>query len=51
MDYSEEMVEIQLPRQIVERVKNIIEKHGGLFEDEQDYITHCIIHYNRDQVV
>jgi hypothetical protein len=47
LEKTQEYVEIRLPRPIVEKVRKMVECHNGLFEDETDYIHHCIISYNR----
>jgi hypothetical protein len=44
---EEMLVNIKLPRQTLEKIEKIIEKHDGLFENVNDYIHHCIIDYNR----
>ncbi len=43
----ESFVNVRLPKQTVEKIKKLVEEHEGLFEDESDYINHCIINYNR----
>ena len=42
-----EYVNIKLPKQTLEKIEKIIEEQDGLFENISDYITHCIIDYNR----
>jgi hypothetical protein len=43
---NKEYIEVKLPKNTVDKIKRIVEEHDGLFEDEEDYITHCIIDYN-----
>ena len=43
-----ETLAVNLPANIVEKVKYLIREKQGLFEDEAEYITHCIIHYKRE---
>lgn len=45
-----EYVSVMLPQPTVEHVKELVEKSDGLFEDESDFIHHCIIYHNRDYV-
>ena len=43
-----EFVYVKMPQRTLEKVKKIVEKSNGLFEDETDYIHHCVICYNRN---
>ncbi|MEM3373970.1 MAG: hypothetical protein QXE31_01995 [Candidatus Woesearchaeota archaeon] len=44
---SLEFVSVKLPKNTVEKVRRIVEMNRDLFENESEYITHCIINYNR----
>ncbi len=44
---DKELVGVRLPRQTMEKIRRIVEKQNGLFEDESDYVAHCIIDHNR----
>lgn len=45
MDYES----VKVPKNIYEKVSRMVSQNRGLFDDESDYITHCIIHYNRNR--
>lgn len=49
MSDLENYVNVKLPKNTVEKVRKIVEDNNGLFEDVSDYITHCVITYNRSQ--
>ena len=48
MNKDDEFIEVRLPKKTIERVREIVELHDGLYEDENDYINHCVISYNRN---
>lgn len=43
---DEQYVNIMLPERLVDNVREIVDSHDGLFEDETDYIIHSIIDNN-----
>ena len=47
MEKANEFVNVKLPRNVYDKVKELVEVHDGLFEDESDYVSHCVIHYNQ----
>ena len=47
MNKIEELSEVKMPTKVVEKIRDIVKEHDGLFEDEGEYIAHCVIHYNR----
>lgn len=45
---KDDLVAIELPECIMKRIRDIIDESDGLFEDEADFISHCIIYHNRN---
>ena len=45
---KDELIQVQLLKKTFEKVKELVEKNEGLFEDENDYINHGISIYYRD---
>ncbi len=48
MDKENKFVNIKLPKNIYSKVREQLEEHDGLFEDESDFLSHCVIHYTRN---
>ena len=47
MKDTNKLMNISLHKNIVSKVKTIVTESDGLFENEDDYINHCITYYNR----
>jgi Arc/MetJ-type ribon-helix-helix transcriptional regulator len=45
---EQKFVNVRLPRNVYDRVREHIDEHDGLFEDESDFVSHCVIHYTRN---
>jgi Arc/MetJ-type ribon-helix-helix transcriptional regulator len=48
MGKEQEFVNVKLPKHVYHKIKGQVEEHDGLFEDESDFVSHCVIHYIRN---